>query len=136
MMIDSAEEFVRLRSCENPDEYLRAAWEEAPLEVWFEVIEKYPDMRFWVAQNKTVTLEVLEILSDDPCWRVRHMVASKNKISEKIQLKLAKDCNPSVRQRIVFNKKATLAALQMLSLDEDEEIKDKAVKRITKINGR
>ncbi|WP_438448083.1 HEAT repeat domain-containing protein [Gorillibacterium sp. sgz5001074] len=135
-MIHSAEEFVRLRLSDNPDEYLKAAWEEAPLTVWIKVIEQYPDMRFWVAHNKTVPLGVLEILADDPCWRVRHMVASKNKLPEHIQLKLAKDGDFSVRQRIVYNKKASLSVLQILAQDVDEEIRKHAVIRIAAIEGR
>ena len=129
-MIKSAEEFMRLRLSEKPDEYLRAAWEEAPLAVWVEVIEQYPEMRFWVAHNKTVPSGVLEILADDPCWRVRHMVASKNKLPEHIQLKLAKDDDSSVRQRVVYNKKVSLSALKILEQDIDEEIKKHALTRI------
>ncbi|MCR8633900.1 hypothetical protein [Paenibacillus radicis (ex Xue et al. 2023)] len=76
-MINSAEEFVGLRLSENVDDYLRAAREEANINIWLEVIGKYPDLKYWVAHNKTVQMEVLEVLSDDLCWRVRHMVASK-----------------------------------------------------------
>lgn len=53
-MIYTAEEFVRLRESEIPEEYLRAAWDEVPLEVWIEVIENHPKMRFWVAQSKSL----------------------------------------------------------------------------------
>ena len=42
-MIDSAAEFVRLRLSSDPAEYRRAAREEAPENVWLEVIEAYPD---------------------------------------------------------------------------------------------
>ncbi|WP_268633261.1 hypothetical protein [Paenibacillus alvei] len=38
------------------DEYLKAAWDDAPFEVWLEVINKYPDMREWVAHNKSIQL--------------------------------------------------------------------------------
>jgi hypothetical protein len=76
-MIESAEEFRRLRESENPEEYGRAAHDEAPIEVWLEVIRRWPDMCFWVAQNKSVPLEVLETLANDPDWRVRDMVSRK-----------------------------------------------------------
>ena len=76
-MIDSADEFVRLRRSDDPAEYGRAARDEASTETWLEVIDRYPDMRFWVAQNKTVPLEVLEILRQDPDERVRSMVLHK-----------------------------------------------------------
>ncbi len=56
-----------------PDECRRAAHDEASVEVWFEVIRRWPDMRFRVAQNKTVTVSVLGILVDDPDKDVRNM---------------------------------------------------------------
>ena len=131
-MIKSAEEFYRLRTSEIMEEYLRAAWEEAPVEVWRDVIRKYPDMHFWVAQNKTVPIEILEELADSPEWRVRHMIASKNKIPESLQKKLATDKNPLVRSALVTNKKVRLGTLYILLNDEDEEIRFKARERIEK----
>lgn len=74
-VIESADEFVRLRRSSDEEEYRRAAHEEAPLEVWHEVIERFPNMRQWVAHNKTVRLTVLEVLRHDPDedvqWAVR-----------------------------------------------------------------
>ncbi|CAH1232215.1 hypothetical protein PAECIP111891_06976 [Paenibacillus allorhizoplanae] len=133
-MISSAEEFVRLRLSDNQDEYLRAAWDEAPIEVWLEIIDNYPDMRFWVAQNKMVPAEVLEILAEDPSDRVRCMVASKNKLSERLQLKMALDSDSSVRMRIVMNKKATHSVLIILSEDTDEEIRQKTIERLARLS--
>ena len=37
-MINSADEFYQLRTSEKPDEYLQAAWDEAPIQVWYEVL--------------------------------------------------------------------------------------------------
>ncbi len=65
---------MRLRNSWMPEEYRRAAAEEAPLEVWAQIIERHPDMRFWVAQNKTVPLAILEVLRHDPDKRVQSMV--------------------------------------------------------------
>ena len=76
-MIESADEFRRLRESENREEYLRAAHDEAPVEVWMEVIRRWPDMRFWVAQNKTVPVSVLQVLVNDPDENVRDMVQRK-----------------------------------------------------------
>jgi TusA-related sulfurtransferase len=128
-LINSAEEFIRLRLSDNQDEYLRAAWDEAPIGVWLEIIDNYPDMRFWVAQNKMVPSEILEILADDPSDRVRSMVASKNKLSERIQLKMASDSDSSVRMRLAWNKKATHSILTILAEDKDEDIRQKASAR-------
>jgi hypothetical protein len=129
-MINSAEDFVRLRTSNNMDEYLQAAWDEAPLEVWIEVIEKYPDMREWVAHNKSIAIKIMEILSDDEDDREKFTIASKNRLPEFLQLKLAKDPDSSVRNRIAFNKKATLKSLEVLLNDEDEEIRVQVKKRI------
>ncbi|MBW5468496.1 HEAT repeat domain-containing protein [Brevibacillus formosus] len=129
-MITSAEEFVRLRTSENPDEYLRAAWDEAPLDVWHEVIQKYPDMSFWVAQNKTVPIEILKLLAKHPEWRVRSMVASKNKLPEELQVKLAHDPDFSVRKSIAANKKATLKALQILVDEQYDDLRKLVLARI------
>jgi hypothetical protein len=129
-LINSAEEFVRLRLSDNQDEYLRAAWDEAPIEVWLDIIDNYPDMRFWVAQNKMVPAEVLEILAEDPSDRVRFMVASKNKLPERLQLKMALDNDSSIRMRIAMNKKVTHSVLIILKEDRDEEIRQKAIERL------
>jgi hypothetical protein len=76
-VIESAEEFVRLRTSEDPSEYARAAHDEATVETWRDVIERFPHMRFWVTQNKTVPLVILEELRSDPDKRVRSMVRAK-----------------------------------------------------------
>ena len=76
-VIESAEEFVRLRSSEDPAEYNRAAHDSASVSTWLDVIERYPEMREWVAHNKTVPLEILEQLRNDPDERVRWMVLKK-----------------------------------------------------------
>src|ERR1051325_8428662 len=90
-MITSADEFVALRSSRNRDEYLRAAGEEAPLEVWMDIIRRFPDMRFWAVVNKTVPVEVLTILVEDPDPRVRSQVARKRRTPPDLLRKLAGD---------------------------------------------
>jgi len=129
-MIETAEEFVRLRQSENQDEYSRAAHDEAPIEVWCEVIGKYTDMVFWVAQNKTVPYQLLELLAGHHESRVRSMVASKNKLEEALLIKLASDPDGSVRMSIVRHKKATAAVLRLLVSDSWSEIANLAAERI------
>jgi len=75
-------------------------------------------------------MEVLDILSEHPEWRVRSMIASKNKITEDLQMKLALDIEYFVRSSVVRNKKATLKVLEVLINDEDEEIRIIARDRI------
>jgi hypothetical protein len=76
-VIKSADEFVRLRTSEDPEEYGRAARDEASEATWLEVIERFPDMRRWVAHNKTVPLSILEVLRQDPDEDVVWMVRTK-----------------------------------------------------------
>lgn len=129
-MISSAEEFVALRSSENPEEYHRAAWEEAPDEVWHEVIERYPDYRVWVAHNKSVPIEILRILADDHDARVRSFVASRRKLDEETQEKLARDPESGVRMRVAYNKKASERVLALLLDDPWDEIRKVARDRL------
>ncbi|WP_231587097.1 hypothetical protein, partial [Paenibacillus sp. E194] len=60
-------------------------------------------MREWVVHNKSIPVEIMGILVDDADERVRFNVATKNRLPEHLQLKLAKDSDNSVRQRILYN---------------------------------
>ena len=104
-MIQSAQEFKRLRTSELPAEYRRAALESAPIEVWRDIIASMPDMREWVAHNVSVPLEILEILACDENSRVRAVVAGKRKLPERMQLDLGKDSDASVRHGVACNAK-------------------------------
>jgi hypothetical protein len=119
-MITSAAEFFRLRESHEPEEYHRAAHDEASTDIWIEVIDQRPDMRFWVAQNKTVPIEVLEILASDSDPNVRDMVARKRKITEVIALRLADDPDETVRAALAVNKKLPPSAEAKLQHDESE----------------
>ena len=129
-MIESAADFVRLRTSEIPGEQYRATHDAAAVGVWRAVIEKYPDMREWVARNKTVPVEVLEELSHDPDSRVRVAVAMKRKLPEALQLVLAGDPDEGVRHRIACNAKATKRVLQMLADDDQSFVRETAIGRL------
>lgn len=133
LMITSSEEFYRLRRSEIESEYDRAAHDDAPLEVWLEVIQKFPEMRSWVAHNKTVPIEILEVLSRDKNPKVRSVVATKRKLPEQIQLLLARDEDYSVRERLVWNAKATDAVLRILAEDIDLRIREKAKAKLIEV---
>jgi hypothetical protein len=130
-VITSAEEFLRLRESEWPEDYNRAAHEEAPLEVWLNVIAWYPSKRFWVAQNKTVPLGVLEILARDDDPRVRGMVASKRKLTPELQLLLAEDPDDGVRDRLANNGKVTKEALERIANGQKGPASRTAAKKLT-----
>jgi hypothetical protein len=106
-MIDSVETFLILRMSENSDEYGRVVREEAPLVVWRELVESYPEMRKWVACNRTVPVEILAVLVDDPNPEVRWAVALKRKLTSEMFEALSNDEDESVRLRVVHNRKTS-----------------------------
>src|SRR5579883_2156922 len=99
-MINSAEQFVRLRLSEESHEYLRAASDHADIAVWLDIINRFPHMRVWVARNKTVPVDVLSTLASDPDPSIRMAVAMKNKLPDDLFTSLANDLDDGVRQRI------------------------------------
>jgi hypothetical protein len=130
MTINSAEEFMRLRYSTNPEEYHKASNEEAAPEVWRDVIARYPDARIWVAQNKTVPLEVLAVLVSDPDPHVRSMVALKRKLTPALLDQLARDSNDSVRLHVAMHKNTSEGTLSTLLNDPWENVRKAAAKRL------
>jgi hypothetical protein len=128
-MIASAEEFVRLRTSEDPAEYRRAAWEEAALDTWFDIIARFPEMKSWVAHNKTVPLEVLERLVDDPDSDVRHTVATKRKLTLDLFNRLVLDEDETVRAALAYNRKAPQAVLDRLRNDGSALVREAAFRK-------
>lgn len=129
-MIYSAEEFIRLRQSEDPDEHRRASSDEASLGVWQSVVERFPEMRSWVAHNKTVPLEILERLAVDVDAGVRATVASKRKLSSALQALLRMDADASVRERLACNAKCDLEILRLLASDAEEFVRSAAIRRL------
>lgn len=127
-MIHSAEEFVALRNSSLKDEYDRAATDEAPVSVWKDVIDRFPEYRKWVAHNKTVPLEILTLLYQfGP--DVRRFIAAKRKLPDELFELLSKDLDAVVRQGIASNKKTPISIIRRLMQDEDED-----VSRVAKYN--
>ena len=122
-----------MRTSEIEEEHHRAAHDDAPIEVWLEVIRKFPEMRFWVAHNKTVPIKILEILSRDENPQVRSFVASKRKLPEDIQLLLAQDKDYSVRQSLAYNAKAKDSVLRILAEDVELQIREKAKAKLKEV---
>ncbi|MEU6291380.1 hypothetical protein [Streptomyces sp. NPDC046988] len=123
-MIESAEEFIRLRFSDASEDYGRASTEPAAPGVWREVIEHHPEARFWVAQNKTVPLEILQVLASDSDSRVRSMVASKRKATPELLTMLAADSDESVRLAVARHKSVPGDVLEQLRNDSWGEIRD------------
>ncbi|MGV9504770.1 hypothetical protein [Streptomyces tendae] len=129
-MIESAEEFIRLRSSDDPEEYGRASAESADLAVWRDIIARYPESHFWVAHNKTVPLEILQMLAKDQDPKVRFMVASKRKLTPDLLTELAADSDESVRLAVARHKRAPRGVLEQLCADTWEEVRDVARDRL------
>ena len=129
-MIESASEFVRLRLSENREEYSRAANDAAPVEVWTEVIAAHPDMREWVAHNKTVPISILELLAADANPSVRQAVATKRKLTRQLFEALTRDPDDSVRARIAHNAKVPADLLQKLCSDAVPHVAEAARSRV------
>ena len=129
-MIESAEEFVRLRESEIEEEYERAATDELPLNVCLDIIARFPHKKQWVVINKTVPIEILELLAVDPNPEVRWWVATKRKLTRDLFLKLSKDPDATVRERIACNAKTPIDILRGMYPDEWDYINETLEERI------
>ncbi|MBL8239963.1 MAG: hypothetical protein JNM66_21245 [Bryobacterales bacterium] len=129
-MIATAEEFVALRESSIQEEYLRAARDNAPIAVWRDVIARFPNMRTWVALNKTVPPEILEVLATDVDPDVRRAVAMKNSLPLHLMVLLSRDPVECVRLRIACNKKAPADVLRYLGADPSVDVSSAALERL------
>lgn len=129
-MISTAEEFVRLRNSEVPEEYGLAVSSPVSEAVWLDVIRYYPELKFWVAHNKTVPMSILRILADDADTRVRASVASKRKLDAELFEKLASDPDASVRNTVACNSQSPLAIIRILAQDPCEFVRKNAQQRL------
>lgn len=129
-MITSADEFAKLRTSESPEEQRQAAYDTAPMHVWRDVIERYPDLREWVALNKTIPLEILAELADDPDVTVRSTVAQKRKLSLELMRKLAKDPHEAVRHSIAYNRSTPPDVLELLVNDPWPAVRERVLSRL------
>ena len=125
-MIASPEEFVSLRQSESPSDQARASQDEASLEVWLGVIAAYPEMRQWVAHNKTVPVAVLQALARDPDPAVRWQVAGKRKLDPVVLRMLAEDEDDSVRVRVARHLRTETEVLGALAHDESWVVREAA----------
>ena len=130
-MISSAEEFVRLRTSTDPRDYERAAKEEAEEAVWNEIIRTYPEMRFWVVVNKTVSASILGTLSRDSDPLVRAAVARTRRTPPDVLRSLAADVDDATRMAVVMNPKTPSDILELLSGDPWSEVAAVAKERLS-----
>lgn len=124
--IASAEEFAALRMSEDPQDYLRAAHATASLQVWRDVIARFPQLRAWVAHNKTVPLEILAELAADDDPDVRFTVAMKRKISSEICEMLGTDPDPAIRAQVARHRRTPVPTLFKLAADPELTVREAA----------
>ena len=129
-MIRSANEFRRLRTSDDLEEQRRATLEHADEDIWLEVIERFPDMREWVARNKTVPLSILRMLATDAEPRVRLAVAMKRKLDRELFERLAHDREETVRATVAMNLKVPRDLLILLAQDSDALVATTSRERI------
>lgn len=79
-MIESAEQFQKLRESLDPNEYGRAVTEAASIVTWENVLNEFPDLTIWIVHNKTVQLENLRKLALSPDENTCMVVAGKRKL--------------------------------------------------------
>lgn len=127
MTILSADEFIRLRTSEDPDDYRRAANEDAPLDVWIELVERHADLRSWVAHNKTVPVQVLERLARDTDPHVRSAVALRRRATGEILARLAGDDDAGVRLHVARHSNTPSEVLVSLADDEWDQVRTAAL---------
>lgn len=109
-----------------------AVEDAAPISVWLDVIDRFPEMKEWVVHNRTVPLEILEILASDLERRVRATVADKRKLSATLFDLLSRDVDEVVRQRIAYNKKAPIMIIERLALDPVPLVRTAALERLNR----
>lgn len=119
-MIKSAEEFIRLRTSEVEEEYERATNDMADISTWTEVIEKFPNYKQWVIHNKTVPVEILELLTLDSDPNVRSAVARKRKLTDKVFVTLSRDGDENVRYALMCNTNITIEKLKQIETSDSE----------------
>lgn len=130
MKIKSAEHFIKLRESENPEEYRLATWGEATEHVWFDIIDRHPAMRRWVAQNKTISPEILATLAADPDVRVRYAVLATLDLHPDVLSVLAKDSDASIRRGVISHAQLPIEALKALCDDPDPDVAGDAAEHL------
>jgi len=130
-MIETVAEFVRLVESDDPDERRRSAWEAALPQVWKSLVENHPEMRFWVAGNRTVPDVILRILAIDPEWRVRHRVASRKSCPSDILELLSNDTHDSIVSLVAGHPNTPSSALRRLARYPWDQVSKKATRQLS-----
>lgn len=91
-----------------------------------ELVANHPDMRFWVAFNRTVPADVLRQLAKDADWRVRDKVAGRSDTPADVLGELAKDAHDAVVSSVAGNPSTPEEALLILAAHPWDQVSDTA----------
>ncbi|MFH9549569.1 hypothetical protein ACIBAH_11790 [Streptomyces sp. NPDC051445] len=129
-MIESAEEFVRLRTSGDSADLRRTKQEDAPLDVWLDLVQNHPDMRFWVTFNRHVPPEVLRLLVRDDDWRVRANIAGRKGAPQDVLDALSRDDHDAVVSSTASNPGTPTDALTRLSRHSWQDVRERALEQL------
>lgn len=100
------------------------------MEVWRAIVERLPDMRFWVSFNRTLPTEIIRILADDADWRVRDQIAGRRDTPLDILETLSRDDHDAVLSTVADNPRTPTRALETLSGHSWSQIREKAERQL------
>lgn len=129
-MIESANEFIELVDSSDPSDRKRWKNEEAPVEVWLDIVRNYPHMRFAVVGNRVVPCEVLLEMVDDPDRRVRMEIALKRQAGSEILEMLSWDHHDSVLLAVAGNENTPTVALHRLAGATWGKVRERALRQL------
>lgn len=129
-MIESAEQFIQLRTSELLADYERAAREGARDEVWLDVIERFSHFAPWVAHNKTISATIIYKLFELQRDEVLFVLAMKRRTPHDLLIKLSQHPNESIRLAVAKNARAPREALDLLKEDDWVAVREAVANRI------
>lgn len=114
--IDTADAFAELLFDETST-HAELVSVQAPANVWWDVLDRYPHCAAWVAANRQLPDDIAEHLAGHPDLQVRAALASGGGRSEPLMLQLAHDKSEMIRLRVVCNRTASRNVLTALAVD-------------------
>ncbi|MFS2164216.1 hypothetical protein [Variovorax sp. Varisp62] len=121
-MIKSADEFISLCNSKDESDIARSFADEAPLNVWEDLILNFRSHQIDVAQNRTIPYEVMKVLATQGDELVRSILAEKRRLPVDLFDFLSKDSSSLVRKKIAANKKAPADIVKNLAEDGDDDV--------------
>jgi len=115
--IATAAEFLALMDARPLSPSLISGVQATSAAVWWEVLERFPDLAVWVAANRTIPNEIVAHLALHPRIQVRVAIASHPKLPDAIMMQLAHDKSDLVRMRVACNVRAPRGVLSLLVAD-------------------